>query len=107
MSILYSADGVSWSTLATVSSGSDGSYSYTCSNIPAGSYFIKASWLDNDYYNEATSGTVSLTVSQQAETPFPATILIIVVVIIVVMVIALILVLKRKPKPAPPPPPPF
>jgi len=63
VNILYSINGgASWSTLASVTSSTDGSYSYVWSNVPEGSYLIKASWSGNEVYEGATSSSVVLSV---------------------------------------------
>lgn len=63
VNILYSTNGgVSWLTLASVTSSTDGSYSYVWSNVPEGSYLIKASWSGNEVYEGATSSAVVLSV---------------------------------------------
>jgi hypothetical protein len=63
VNILYSINGgASWSTLASVTSGADGSYSYVWSNVPEGIYLIKASWPGNEVYEGATSSSVVLSV---------------------------------------------
>jgi len=63
VNILYSINGgASWLTLASVTSSADGSYSYVWSNVPEGSYLIKASWSGNEVYEGATSSAVVLSV---------------------------------------------
>ncbi|MGC8935033.1 MAG: hypothetical protein ACP5LN_07755, partial [Thermoproteota archaeon] len=63
VNIFYSTNGgASWSTLASVTSNPDGSYSYVWSNVPEGSYLIKASWPGNEAYEGATSSAVVLSV---------------------------------------------
>jgi len=63
VNILYSINsGASWSTLASVTSSADGSYSYVWNNVPEGSYLIKASWSGNEVYEGATSSAVVLSV---------------------------------------------
>ena len=63
VNILYSINGgASWSTLASVTSSADGSYSYVWSNVPEGSYLIKASWSGNEVYEGVTSSAVVLSV---------------------------------------------
>ncbi|MEM2171986.1 MAG: Ig-like domain repeat protein [Thermoproteota archaeon] len=98
VTIQYSTDGEAWINLASVTSGDDGSYSYTWSSIPVGNYFVKASWPGSDDYQGATSPIASLTVSKASPTTT-----IIVAIIIVAAAIILTLVLKRRPKPPPPP----
>ncbi|MEM4229483.1 MAG: PQQ-binding-like beta-propeller repeat protein, partial [Thermoproteota archaeon] len=68
VTIQYSTDGEAWINLASVTSGDDGSYSYTWSSIPVGNYFVKASWPGNDDYQGATSSIASLTVSKASPT---------------------------------------
>lgn len=67
VTIRYSANGGKWDTLATVTSDSNGFYSYTWSNIPAGNYSLRAFWSGNDNYYWAYSPLALLNV----KTPTP------------------------------------
>jgi peptide/nickel transport system substrate-binding protein len=58
----------SWNTLATVTSASNGSYSYSWKPASAGSYQLKASWAGDDTYNGATSSAVSVAVTKISTT---------------------------------------
>jgi cytochrome oxidase Cu insertion factor (SCO1/SenC/PrrC family) len=55
-------DGITWSDLTSVTSASDGNYSYGWTPDTAGLYQIKASWPGDAEYTGATSPTISLTV---------------------------------------------
>jgi peptide/nickel transport system substrate-binding protein len=52
----------SWNTLTTITSASDGSYSYSWKPTSAGVYLLKASWAGDSAYNEAISNVISVTV---------------------------------------------
>jgi hypothetical protein len=59
-------NGGSWATLATVTSLSNGSYSYSWTPSDVGSYQVKASWAGDDIYNGAESDTVSVIVKKMS-----------------------------------------
>ncbi|MBM5806065.1 MAG: hypothetical protein FJZ49_08415 [Candidatus Verstraetearchaeota archaeon] len=63
VTISYSGDG-QWSILATVTSSSDGSYSYAWTPASVGSYQLKASWAGDAAYDEATSAVASVTINK-------------------------------------------
>lgn len=63
VTISYRGDG-QWSTLATVTSSSDGSYSYAWTPASVGSYQLKASWAGDATYDEATSAVASVTINK-------------------------------------------
>ena len=50
--------------MATVTSSSNGSYSYSWKPVSVGSYQLRASWDGDKSYNGATSGTVSVTANK-------------------------------------------
>jgi len=57
-----------WNILKTVTSASDGSYSYTWTPTMMGSYQLKASWAGDSSFGGATSSEVSITVSKTLTT---------------------------------------
>ena len=63
VTISYRVSG-QWGSLATVTTSSGGTYSYTWLPTIAGSYQLKASWAGDSSYDEATSVTVSVTVDK-------------------------------------------
>jgi len=67
VNISYSAHG-SWIVLATLSSASDGTYSYSTKPASVGSYQFRASWLGDSSYLGATSSIVSVSVNKIATT---------------------------------------
>lgn len=62
VTISYKSDG-SWNTLATVTSASDGSYSYSWTPASEGSYQVKASWEGDNTYSGATSSAAAVSVT--------------------------------------------
>jgi len=58
----------SWNSLATVTSSSNGNYSYTWTPASVGSYQLKASWDGDSAYDGATSSVVSVTVAKISTT---------------------------------------
>ncbi|MFQ6095826.1 MAG: Ig-like domain-containing protein, partial [Candidatus Bathyarchaeia archaeon] len=56
-------DGATWSDLTTVTSTSDGTYSYTWTPDATGVYYVRAVWAGNEQYLGATSPTRRLTVT--------------------------------------------
>jgi len=63
VTISYKSDS-SWRTLTTVTTSTNGSYSYVWTPTSAGSYQLKTSWAGDSSYDEATSVTVSVTVNK-------------------------------------------
>ena len=63
VTLSYESDG-SWSTLATVTSASNGSYSYSWKPTSAGSYQLIGSWAGDSTYSGATSNATSVTVNK-------------------------------------------
>ncbi len=59
----YKSDGV-WSTLTTVTSTDNGSYSHTWTTQSVASYKLKASWKGDNFFTGATSNELSVTVSK-------------------------------------------
>ena len=62
VTIEYSLGGSAWSTVSTVNTASDGSYTYTWTPPSKGSYKFRSSWAGSIAYNGATSGEQALTV---------------------------------------------
>jgi len=62
VTIEYSLGGSAWSTVSTVNTASDGSYTYTWTPPSKGSYRFRSSWGGSIAYNGATSGEQTLTV---------------------------------------------
>ncbi len=67
VTISYSDDG-SWSRLATVTSGSDGGFSYSWTPPSPGSYQVMASWEGDGSYSGASSVVVPVTVTKISTT---------------------------------------
>lgn len=67
VAISYKSDGP-WSRLATVTSGSDGSFSYSWTPPSLGSYQLMASWDGDSSYSGATSVVVPVTVTKISTT---------------------------------------
>lgn len=67
VTISYNDDG-SWSSLATVTSGSDGGFSYSWTPPSPGSYEVMASWDGDSSYSGATSVGVPVTVTKISTT---------------------------------------
>jgi len=67
VTISYRSDG-SWSSLTTVASSSDGSYSYTWTPTFVGSYQLKASWEGDSSHIGAASTAESVTVAKISTT---------------------------------------
>lgn len=63
ITLQYSSD-TTWKTLTTLSTQSDGSYSYTWTPTSGGSYTIRASYTGDDEYNECTSTALSLNINK-------------------------------------------
>jgi len=70
VTVEVSANGISWSTLTIVTSGSDGSYSYTWTPSRVGSYSIRSSWPGDGGRNGATSNEVRVFVHGAEEPDF-------------------------------------
>ena len=68
VTIEYSFVGAGWSTVSTVNTASDGSYSYTWTPPSKGSYRFRSSWVGSIAYNGATSGEQALTVETAVPT---------------------------------------
>jgi len=71
VTIEYSLGGSAWSTVSTVNTVSDGSYSYTWTPPSKGSYKFRSSWVGSIAYNGATSGEQALTVETTTPTGPP------------------------------------
>jgi len=64
--IQYSMDnGLTWINLTSLTSSSDGSYSYSWSPTDISSYRVRSLWQGNNYYNGAISQEAPFTVKQQ------------------------------------------
>lgn len=61
VTIYYSTDEASWNTLTTVTTDSEGSYSYAWMPPSAGTYYIRASWPGDHDHDRDTSTTISVT----------------------------------------------
>ena len=57
-------DGATWSTLITIASASDGSYSYSWIPSAVGTYLVKASWAGNNICEPAESSPASFAVEK-------------------------------------------
>lgn len=62
ITIYYSIDETTWSTLATVNTDGEGRYSYIWTPESPGTYYIRAVWLGDATYEGAMSATASVTV---------------------------------------------
>jgi len=62
VTIEYSLGGSAWSTVSTVNTASDGSYTYTWTPPSKGSYKFRSSWEGSIAYNGDMSGEQTLTV---------------------------------------------
>jgi hypothetical protein len=67
VALSYKSDG-SWNTLATVTSVSDGSFSYSWKPTAVGSYQLKASWEGDNTYGGTTSDAVTARVTKISTT---------------------------------------
>jgi len=66
VTIQYSMDnGLTWINLTSLTSSSDGSYSYSWSPTDISSYRVRSLWQGNSYYNGAISQEAPFTVKQQ------------------------------------------
>jgi len=71
VTIEYRREGGSWGKLATVSAH-NGKYSYKWTPSSEGKYYLRSSWPGNNRYFEATSSTISLTVSRKQKSSISA-----------------------------------
>ena len=70
ITVSYATDG-SWTSLGTVTTGLDGSYSYSWTPNSAGSYHVRASWEGDSTYAGAVSSSISVTVTAKSPSPSP------------------------------------
>mgnify|MGYP001772911850 CR=1 FL=1 len=88
---ISSDNGRSWSTLASLKTGPDGSYRYNWSTAQAGIFLIKSSWRgDKDHYG-AESSILTVKIEE-----YDLKTLFIVFVVLVAFILALLLFLKRR-----------
>lgn len=98
--IQASTDGTTWNDLATVTTASDGKYSYTWTPTAKGTYKVRATWTGDATYLGATSPETTLTVTEPQPSP-DYTIYIIAVVAILAIAGGAIFILRRpKAKPS-------
>jgi len=62
--IQYSTDNENWNTATTTTTSLDGSYSSSWAPPSTGNFYIRATWLGDEIYNEATSASLMLSVKE-------------------------------------------
>ncbi|MDH5440542.1 MAG: Ig-like domain-containing protein, partial [Candidatus Bathyarchaeota archaeon] len=95
VTIQYRANEGTWTTLTSVTTDSDGTYSYTWTPTTAGTYEIKASWEGDE--NTLPSESTEQSVTAEAAPTFPWEWLLIAGIGGIAAVAALLVYLKRKP----------
>ena len=91
--IQTSTDGTTWNDLSTVTTASDGKYSYTWTPTATGTYKVRATWTGDTTYLGATSPETTLTASTEPQPDY--TIYIIAVVAILAVAAGTIFILRR------------
>jgi nitrous oxidase accessory protein len=105
VTIEYRSNGENWTTLATVTTDSEGEYSYDWKTTEPGSYEVKTTWEGDDNTLASESNLLNVAVREEEDSPTDdgstTDIYAAAVAIIIIGSVATVYILKvRKPKPA-------